>query len=494
MYQTLVKNIEGLDSRSIGLFRILLGLLLIYNFIEYRIIPAPEYFLPSNGIFGNEYLDKDQTDKFWSIFKWIRNDIQFYISVIVTLIVYLIYTIGFKSKYFGFIAYFFFWQWNQRFYIFEVGWDKYLGAMLFMSMFLPLSHQYSVDNRISKEKSFIAPFEDKSPFAFIMLMQIGVIYFFSALHKNGNLWMNGEAVKYLLADFTLARGPAEWLLQHEVLYRAATYFTLIIEFAIIFFLFIPCRMYLRILAALSIIGLHWSINLFSDIGHFKYVAICVGVLLIPSSFWNKLFKTTTKIRNSVLYRDSLFKWLYAGIAILMIWVLWINNFYRLGEKDTRVGNLMKSSGIQSVLNALRIPAFSMSSWMNQGWSYYAPDPKEFAGVMGINIYMINGDSRQVLPPPSFSEGKPPYQLNYTSNLEKYFITKTRLLNTNGYKNLRFYWAQRKVENYCLINNIPASQIDKIELVFYFSLLEEVYSLKKMTIYPELDAVLKPIQR
>jgi hypothetical protein len=180
-----------------------------------------------------------------------------------------------------------------------------LRVLLFWAMFLPLGRVWSVDHWRKKRRgdSGVQHNHVLSAASAAILLQMGLMYLFSALFKFNGDWFRGEAVAGTLAhDFYASEfGPS--VLRFPGLLKGMTWGTLILELAAPFLLF--CRrwkMRVGLIAALAV--MHLAIGFFLEVGLFSYVAMAGLALFLPTEFWNtpllaRFSPTTNQAQPSV---------------------------------------------------------------------------------------------------------------------------------------------------------------------------------------------------
>ena len=331
-----MKNIYGIDLRSIAAFRISLSLFIALEFCFSVLGNFKAIYSPETGVLGNAYATEYMAYyKGFSCIFYLQSDaaMLFFIYLIITVL--LLLSIGFYSRLMAITGVILMYLFFNRYSILYFGWEMYAAVMLFWLAIVPHRTYFSIFNNTntitntiidthsssidetgtrlsfwgSIKNIFHYPlnynnkdmFEWKSPIAYALIFQIGIIYFYNGISKNGALWMSGQAVESFLNETAKATSLAAWLLHHLSLRWVLvflTYFTLAIEIALLAILFFPFKNKgLRFLAAFLIFFLHWGISLFADVGNFKYVATAVSFLLLPSYFWDSLFGFIKKYKE-----------------------------------------------------------------------------------------------------------------------------------------------------------------------------------------------------
>jgi hypothetical protein len=94
-----------LDERSVALFRIILGISILYSLIFIKFSYTTEFWGEHRLIPINIMQEMNGKDAF-SIFDYIQNDIFAYSWIITTIFLLIFYTVGFQLKLYHFYFYF----------------------------------------------------------------------------------------------------------------------------------------------------------------------------------------------------------------------------------------------------------------------------------------------------------------------------------------------------------------------------------------------------
>ena len=293
----------SVDSRSLAIYRILLGWLCFWDI--FRRWDYIDVFYSNLGI-------KTQFAKTTSftIFKYIGNDsLTIHLIFIIGILFSILLMIGYKTKLSHFIT--MITVISIHVFVTKVGnsGDMFLNCMLVWTLFLPLGRSMSIDSlikslKMNKENSLddlndrargnILPEKIYSIAYFAMLFQISVIYFFTALDKHGYDWTQGKAFyKMLQLDgFVTLIG---YYIRDYITLPISKFFTfsaIAMEYAVLFLLFIPFYSHiLRLIAIISLTGFHLMIRLTINIGLFSQVMITSFPLLIDQKIldWIKSY-------------------------------------------------------------------------------------------------------------------------------------------------------------------------------------------------------------
>ncbi len=378
------------DSRSIGLFRIILGIGLIFQHILIK-WPAWELFFSENGcLYQRKYLEFIG-ELHPSIFLQIQSIGLFHLVMTLALLSYICILLGLKTKYTSFIAIFFFWNINQHLVFLSSGWDMYGMCMLTMALLLPLDQAFSV----SPSKYKLRNIRENQKWIYrFCLLQISLIYITSSLTKTDITWLNGSAFQNIISDQHLQRWFAPMLLKSPPLLKGLNYLTLILEFSIgifvLLYAFLPKRV--KALPSFLIFLLHFGIFLVIDVEPFIFYALGAAALLIPNNSWPE--KSNLNNDHNLYDKINLFRLAPKFIALCLIALCLIANLHSLGNRSFVKGILQKTK-VKKITSKLMSLRFEQSSFINQTWDFYSRTVPEI-GCISIIAEFNNGERVDVL--------------------------------------------------------------------------------------------------
>jgi hypothetical protein len=163
--------------------------------------------------------------------------------------------------------------------------------LLFWAMFLPLERVWSLDGWLDQRRGRAAIPGDKAHVLSVasaaILLQMALMYLFSAIYKSNLVWLRGEAIEGILAHSFYGSPAGAYLLKFPRLLTAMTWGTFALEWAAPLLLFSPrgaTRIRLALIAALA--AMHVAIGLCLEVGLFSHVALAGLILFLPAEFWN----------------------------------------------------------------------------------------------------------------------------------------------------------------------------------------------------------------
>jgi len=293
------------DTRFLGVFRIGFGVLLCLDLWR-RLVEAREYY-SNDGFLPNHFsLFRPMGDGVFSLLHAFSTLSEVRLVMMLMLGVFVSYTLGYRTKLCQVLAFISITSLDARNLFVENGGDVLVNVMAGLTMFLPLGKRLSVDAVLASLRGY----QESTPDALndrtrppepersvvslgiaAAILQLAIIYFFNAVHKDGVGWHNGSAIHWFLHQDRIITALGVWLRDHAPysMLKGATYSTLAIEFSLPWILVFPFfRTWAHRLALLLGIGLHGGIALTSRLGPFSYAMILFFVLFLGDQDWKAL--------------------------------------------------------------------------------------------------------------------------------------------------------------------------------------------------------------
>lgn len=292
----------------LGLYRIVIGLLIIYSFILWA--PHITIFFSDAGVLKASTLQEVIYRDYHTIFHYITSPLGVKLALTLLFMAAFSFTIGFKTRLSAIILFILITSFHERNNLVLNSGDTVLRCMLFFFMFAPSGNSFSVDGLIKhlRQKD---PITDilllKTPWAQRMMqIQVAIIYFVTAYAKSrGELWHGGEAMYYVwgLVDFNKV-GVEQWM-NYPLLYSTMTFFSLFAEASLPFLLWFKAS---RPYAVLLGIGLHGWIIGFMTIPVFGILMIVTYIPFFTEEELNHLIEKIRKrseLKKGKIYYDGL---------------------------------------------------------------------------------------------------------------------------------------------------------------------------------------------
>jgi predicted DCC family thiol-disulfide oxidoreductase YuxK len=172
------------------------------------------------------------------------------------------------------------------------GGDVYLRVLAFIAIFLPLGALYSVDSALNtnaSNRNRTRKFSYFSTPGLALMTQVALLYAFAVLLKTGPEWRGDHsAVFYALNIQQMSAPLGRFLLHFPKLLPWLTQGTMVQEGSIALLTLTPILAGPARLAAVGLIfALHIGLGLSIRLGHFPYIACMAALPLLPTWFWER---------------------------------------------------------------------------------------------------------------------------------------------------------------------------------------------------------------
>ena len=371
-----LQDIVGLDLRSLGLMRILLGLMLLLD-VLIRSTDAVAFY-SDQGVFPRAALLE---------FGWYQWRYSLHMgtgepAVIRGLFVLqgifaVMLMVGYRTRLATIASWIFVISLHARAGLLLQAGDIVIRLVLFWSMFLPLGDRFSVD-ALSRPVPAARPRLVTSVASFGFILQLSYMYVFTAILKSGGVWHNGQAVYYaLMLDHYVKQPQTSIMLQFPKVMQFFTGATLVLEYAGPPLLLSPVwRGPLRTLVCFSFIGLHMGFFFFMELGFFPWICALAWVGVLPGWFWSR-FSDWKIERVAPPRRDNIA--VNAFMALCVVIVTWWN----LSTIHKQTGTPMPvHANVRWLGNLLRL---------DQKWDMFAPYPMKDDGWYALPGRLANGE-------------------------------------------------------------------------------------------------------
>jgi hypothetical protein len=355
----------GIDVRSLALFRVACGLLLLVDLASRARLLEANY-----TDFGahprTAALLYHQPGGLPSL-HWLAGSVRAEAALFaVAAATALLLLVGWRTRVATVLSWFLLSSLHARNELVLDGGDHLLRHLLFWSMFLPLGATWSLDarRRGRPPRSFVC-----SPASAALLLQAASVFLVTGLAKSGPEWMDGTAIRYAIDRrwWTLPFG--HWLLAHPWLPELLTPLVRWGEILGPLALFSPIfTAPLRLLGIAGLLGLLAGLGLGLRLNLFPFITGSGLLLFLPPALWDALGRRSAVFRRTADAPPSpLAGWRRAAgrvghvavLALLLLLVVWMN-------ARTLDDALAPPPALARIGAALDI---------EQGWLMYAPSPK-----------------------------------------------------------------------------------------------------------------------
>ena len=264
------------------------------------------------------------------------------------------------------------------------GGDTAMRVLGFWSLFLPLGARWSVDARLGTRSVFLKDGFVMSGASLGLLMQVAMIYWFTAALKYGQEWTrDGTAVYYALSVDQFVKPAGLWVLAHPGLCRALTFGVWHLQIFGPFAAFIPWRAaWPRLAVVAAFWSLHLGIALCMRLGPFPWVMLTAWVPFLPRAFWDFVERALHLQPPSAPREGAAHRWMSHPLAqmfailclgFILLWNLRTCDFQRFEKVLPRA--------LSPVGYVLRI---------EQIWALFAPKPLTDDGWLILEAELEDG--------------------------------------------------------------------------------------------------------
>lgn len=317
--------------------------------------------------------------------------------------------------------------------------DKLLILLLFWAIFLPLDRYYTLGKR--PQRAGLPATRRIASFATAALViQIASVYFMSALRKGGDMWHDGTAIWYALQIDQYARPWTRSLLEFPSLLKALTWSTLAVEYLA------PCLLLIgpgrfRMVGVVMLAGLPLGFLCSLELGIFPLVGLVGMIPLIPqritgSSSSREQPPLTWEHRLAAYLLFSLIAWHAATLF--------------------RYPDDIKRSLPRAITVALETIRF------DQFWSMFAPNPMTFDGWYLVEAKTTEGTPVDLLNPSQPLRRTKPSRVRFPSDRWKEYLMT---LSDLGDPPARWQSVVNRLERQYELNQGKQIQSDTIRVIY-----------------------------
>ena len=284
-----------IDPRSVGLFRVAIGIVLLLHFSD-RWSSIDDFYSPTGVLPATLVSSSHEIPRFPTALTVIeRYPHGMTAFFIVATCAFAALTVGLFTRWSALLSLVAFSSLAHRNPYVLIGGDYVLGSMLLWMQVLPIADRFSLDalrrNRRGRELPDARSTSRPRPSiaALGVFLQLGLIYLASAWQKTGSTWwQDGTALSHVLGmqrflhpgAELLGRLPDSWL---AILTRAV----LVFEYLVLPLILLPtARPWFRRAALLGLAVLHLGIASILDAGVFSITMLACLPLLLSSQDWD----------------------------------------------------------------------------------------------------------------------------------------------------------------------------------------------------------------
>jgi len=291
-----------IDPRTVGLWRLVVGLLLCADCIR-RWVEAERYYSNAGVLTNHWNLFRPSNEYNFSIFHAFSSPEEVHIAFALAGMCYFMLAIGWRSRLFSVLSCVWASSMDHRMLLAENGGYIVVNLTVFWLMFLPSGQRFSVDSLLrswrERREGSLEQLADRyaprwltnprhSLIALIVVLNFGLIYVFNVVNKYGATWRAGDTLHFVLHLDRMVTGLAV-MLRETLPYWSTwilTHLVLVIEAVIVVCVFWPQnRRRTRPVAMLLVLLLHVSLGVLMRLGPFSWFMIAWSLVLLMPVHW-----------------------------------------------------------------------------------------------------------------------------------------------------------------------------------------------------------------
>ena len=325
---TMPGRIFSLDLRSLAIFRIALGLTLIWDLVfRWSTLTA---MYTDQGFFTRQvsfdYLEAQigaqWSSFFWSVY-WLSGSTEFAATLfVITGVLALLFVVGCWTRVVTVGLFIMLVSLHYRNPLVMTSGDLYFKTLFLWTIFLPLATVWSWDARragrtVANQVTPIATFATVG-----LIFQIITMYFFTGVSKLNEVWFEGDAMSYVLRLDIYITPFGKSMLDYPVFLKLISWMTLFFEVCWVWTLLVPWRNdWFRWINIVVFVGFHIGIGLSMSIGLFPVICIIPWLALLPGYVWPGKTRQAPRRFSSWIELSTLGRLSQVACVLLMIFTL-----------------------------------------------------------------------------------------------------------------------------------------------------------------------------
>jgi hypothetical protein len=281
------------DPRSLGLFRIGLGLVLLSDLLR-RYLELDFWYTNAGLLPNHTLLWRPPATHVFSLFFMASSHEEASLGFALCALAYALFTLGYRTRLMQVLVLVGRVSINSRLAVLENGGDMVLNLLCMFTLVLPLGRRFSLDAWLASLRG-TEPREAREPVVSIavlgLILQFSAVYLFNAVSKSGAAWHDGWAVHYALHQDKYVTPLGVWMREHlsgEAL-RWLTWSVLGTEWVAWVLIATPVLVhYARAIAVVVLPLLHLGFALGLNLGGFSVAMMAFYPLLLTDVHWDWL--------------------------------------------------------------------------------------------------------------------------------------------------------------------------------------------------------------
>jgi hypothetical protein len=295
-----------IDVRSLGLFRILFGVVLFAD-LGRRWVDLRVWYVNSGILPNHTLLWRPPTGNMFSLFFTVSTVQEAELGFGLCALVYGCFLTGYRTRWAQVLVVVARVSLNSRLAVLENGGDMVMDLLCLFTLLLPLGARFSLDaiaassikeqtlqstESAARASANAPPQTSYASLAVLgILLQFSAVYLFNASAKTGAAWHDGSAVHYALHQDKLVTWGGVWMREHLSMraLRFLTWSTLVTEWTAWMLIITPVFVrWARTLAVCVLPFLHLGFALGLNLGGFSLAMMSFYALLLLPEHWTFL--------------------------------------------------------------------------------------------------------------------------------------------------------------------------------------------------------------
>ena len=251
-------------ATPLGLLRITFGVVTLMV-LAYD-LPEVAFYYSTDGLIPGEHVQTLSRYPRLSLLDYVHEPAGVYFLYGVFMVVMVLFTIGYKTKYLKFLPFIFLLSFHERNPIILNGGDALLRALSVYLMVSPCGKALSIDSLSGsiKKKVFGWP-------VFLIQLHIAGLYLFSGMAKlSSPLWVDGTAVNFILRNNIINRFNMDWITAVPFIVFLLTWFCIFSQISFPVLVWFE-RFRKPVLAAGFL--MHFGVFIFLEVGWFSPIIL-----------------------------------------------------------------------------------------------------------------------------------------------------------------------------------------------------------------------------
>ncbi|HEX8560982.1 MAG TPA: HTTM domain-containing protein [Pyrinomonadaceae bacterium] len=285
-----VGKLFELDSRSLALYRVLLGCVLLYDTAA-RLFEARAFYTDLGVLPRAPYVEQFQGRWSWSLHLLSGEASVQYVLFALAALCAAAFVAGYRTRLAALGSLLLLISLHNRNPFVISASDQLMRVLMFWTLFLPAGAAYSLDRALARDDAGPprARVANVSAGTAAFILQVCLVYWFTAALKSDTAWWReGSALYYALSIDYLTTDFGRLLLGFPALLTALSYFTVAFEAAGPALLFLPRRNGpVRTAVVFAFVLFHLGMTPFLTLGTFPFVCAAMWSALLPAWFWER---------------------------------------------------------------------------------------------------------------------------------------------------------------------------------------------------------------